>query len=96
MVLGVVTSYYVSRTKNKIDRIHKKLICPEHFTDNIGKKILLFCSETMTFQQDDLFKKDNSFGTAVGFVAEIHGSFPRKAPTGSQSFVASEFSFQPE
>ena len=48
----------------------------------------------MTFQQDDLFKKDNSFGAAVGFVAEVHGSFPGKAATGSQSFVASEFSFQ--
>ena len=44
IVLGVVTSYYVSHTKNKIDGIHKKLICLEHFTDNIGKKILLFCS----------------------------------------------------
>ena len=50
----------------------------------------------MTFQQDDLFKKDNSFGAAAGFVAEIHGSFPGKAATGSQSFVASEFSFQPK
>ena len=39
----------------------------------------------MTFQQDDLFKKDNSFGAAAGFVAEIHSSFPGKAATGSQS-----------
>ena len=44
IVLGVVTSYYVSHTKNKIDGIHKKLICLEHFTDNIGKKKLLFYS----------------------------------------------------
>ena len=50
----------------------------------------------MTFQQDDLFKKDNSFRAAQGFVAEIHGSFPGKAATGSQSFVVSEFSFQPK
>ena len=50
----------------------------------------------MTFQQDDLFKKDNSFGAAQGFVAEIHGSFPGKAAMGSQSFVVSEFSFQPK
>ena len=50
----------------------------------------------MTFQQDDLFKKDNSFGAAQGFVAEIHGSFPGKATTGSRSFVVSEFSFQPK
>ena len=34
----------------------------------------------MTFQQDDLFKKDNSFGAAAVFVAEIDGSFPGKAP----------------
>ena len=45
----------------------------------------------MTFQQDDLFKNDNSFGAvsqhfvfprvvATGFVAEIDGSFPGKAP----------------
>ena len=34
----------------------------------------------MTFQQDDLCKKDNSFGVAAGFVAEIDGSFPGKAP----------------
>jgi len=34
----------------------------------------------MTFQQDDLFKKDNRFGAAAGFVAEIDGSFPGKAP----------------
>ena len=48
----------------------------------------------MTFQQDDLFKKDNSFRAAAGFVAEIDGSFPGKAPR--ESFVASEFSFQPQ
>ena len=34
----------------------------------------------MTIQQDGLLKKDNSFGVAVGFNAEIHGSFPGKAP----------------
>ena len=45
----------------------------------------------MTFQQDDLFKNDNSFGAvsqrfvfprvaATDFVAEIDGSFPGKAP----------------
>jgi len=45
----------------------------------------------MTLQQDDLFKNDNSFGVvsrrsvfpcvaAAGFVAEIDGSFPGKAP----------------
>ena len=49
----------------------------------------------MTFHRDDLFEKDNSFGAAVGFVAEIDGSFPGKAPR-DQSFVASEFSFQPK
>ena len=32
----------------------------------------------MTFQRDDLFKKDNSFGAAAGFVAEIDGGFPGK------------------
>ena len=44
IVLGVVTSYYVSRTKNKIDRIHKKLICLEHFTDRFsgGQRIRCF------------------------------------------------------
>ena len=45
----------------------------------------------MTFQQDDLFKNDISFGVAsqrsvfprvaaAGFVTEIDGSFPGKAP----------------
>ena len=50
----------------------------------------------MTFQQDDLIKKDNSLGAAAGFVVEIDGTFPGKSSTGSQSFVASEFSFQPK
>ena len=34
----------------------------------------------MTFQQDDLFQTDNSFGAAAGFVAEIDGGSPGKAP----------------
>ena len=51
----------------------------------------------MTFQQDDLFKKDNSFGAAAGFVAETDGmQLSQESSTGSQSFVASEFSFQPK
>ena len=57
-VFRVVPSHCVSRTKintqklNLADnvelatvagyRIHKKLICPEHLTDNIDRKILLF------------------------------------------------------
>ena len=34
----------------------------------------------MTFQQDDLFKIDISFGVAAGFIAEIDCSFHGKAP----------------
>ena len=45
----------------------------------------------MTFQEDDLFKNNNSFGVvsqrfvfphvaAAGFVGEIDSSFPGKAP----------------
>ena len=49
IVFRVVTSHLVSRTKNKyaaschqIHKVHKQLICLEHFTDNIGRKY--FCS----------------------------------------------------
>ena len=51
----------------------------------------------MTFQQDDWFKKDNSFGVAAGFVAETDGmQLSQESSTGSQSFVTSKFSFQPK
>ena len=53
IVFGVVTSHYVSRTKSiyskakflevKVElasyRIHEKLICPEHFADNIKQRL---------------------------------------------------------
>ena len=53
IVFGVVTSHYVSRTKSKYAkakflevkvelagyRIHEKLICPEHFADNIKQRL---------------------------------------------------------
>ena len=42
IVFRVVTSHYVSRNRNKYaascHQIHKKFICPEHFTDNIERK----------------------------------------------------------
>ena len=81
VVFRVVTSHYVSCAKNKWAkaksngqsratkagyRIPRKLISPEHFTDNnYRKKILLFCAQTTTFQQDDLFKRNNRFGAAT-------------------------------
>ena len=53
IVFGVVTSHYVSRTKSiyskakflevKVElasyRIHEKLICSEHFADNIKQRL---------------------------------------------------------
>ena len=53
IVFGVVTSHYVLRTKSiyskakflevKVEiasyRIHEKLICPEHFADNIKQRL---------------------------------------------------------
>ena len=77
--------------KGQIDQIHKKLIGHEYFTDN--KESTLFCTNTMTFQQDDLFKKDNSFGAAAGFVAEIDGSFPSKAPRDLSHLLQANFLF---
>ena len=58
----------------------------------------------MTFQQDDLFKNDNSFGAvsqrfvfprvaAAGFVAEIDGSFPGKAPRDLSHLSQANFLF---
>ena len=47
----------------------------------------------MAFQQDELFKKDNSFGAAAGFVAEIDGSFPRKAPLDPGHLSQANFLF---
>ena len=47
----------------------------------------------MTFQQDDLFKKDNRFGEATGFVAEIDGSFPGKAPQDLSHLSPANFVF---
>ena len=47
----------------------------------------------MTFQQDDLLKKDNSFGAAAGFVAEIDGSFPGKAPRDLSNLSQVNFLF---
>ena len=47
----------------------------------------------MTFQQDDLFKKDNSFEAAAGFVAEIGGSFPGKAPRDLSHLSQANFLF---
>ena len=77
--------------KGQINRIHKKLIRHEYFTDN--KENTLFCTYTMTFQQDDLFKKDNSFGAAAGFVAEIDGYFPRKARRDLSHLLQAHFLF---
>lgn len=59
----------------------------------------------MTFQQDDLFKNDNNFGavsqrfvfplvTAAGFVAEIDGSFPGKAPRDLGHLSQANFLFK--
>ena len=56
----------------------------------------------MTFQQDDLFKNDNSFGAvsqrfvfprvvAAGFIAEIDGSFPGKVPRDLSHLVQANF-----
>ena len=58
-------------------RIHKKLICPEHFAD-----------ETTTFQQDGLFKRDNtgSFGAAAVLLKLIAAFL--ESCTGSQSFLS--------
>ena len=53
IVFGVVTSHYVSRTESKYAkakfledkvelagyRIHEKLICPEHFADDIKQQL---------------------------------------------------------
>jgi len=47
----------------------------------------------MTFQQDELFKKDNSFGAAAVFVAQIDGSFPRKAPRDLSHLLRANFLF---
>ena len=47
----------------------------------------------MTFQQDDLFKKDKSFGAAAGFVAGIDGSFPGKAPRDLSHLSQANFLF---
>ena len=50
----------------------------------------------MTFQQDDLFKKDNSFGLAAGlagFVAENDGSFPRKTSQDLSHLLQMNFIF---
>ena len=49
----------------------------------------------MAFQQDDLFKKDKSFGAAAGFVAEIDGSFPGKAPRDLSHLSQANFLFHP-
>ena len=51
--------------------------------------------ETMAFQQDDVFKKDKSFGAAAGFVAEIDGSFPGKAPRDLSHLSQANFLFHP-
>ena len=47
----------------------------------------------MTFQQDDLFKIDISFGVAAGFVAEIDCSFPGKAPRDLSHLLQANFLF---
>ena len=58
----------------------------------------------MTFQKDDLFKNDNSFGAvsqpfvfprvaATSFVAEIDGSFPWKAPRDLSHLSQANFLF---
>jgi len=48
----------------------------------------------MIFQQDDLFK--NSFGGGCSFRCGNWWQLSRESSTGSQSFVASEFSFKPK
>ena len=47
----------------------------------------------MTFQQDDLFKKGETFGAAAGFVAEIDGSFPGKPPRDLSHLSQANFLF---
>ena len=58
----------------------------------------------MTFQQDDLFKKDNHFEAvsqrfvfprvaAAGFFAEIDGSFSGKAPRDLSHLLQANFLF---
>ena len=47
----------------------------------------------MTFQQDDLLKKDKSFGAATGLVAGIDGSFPGKAPRDLSHLTQANFVF---
>ena len=58
-------------------RIHKKLICPEHFADDMKRRL---------FQQDDLFKRDNSVGAAA-VLLKLIAAFPESC-TGSQSFLS--------
>lgn len=47
----------------------------------------------MTFQEDDLFKKDKSFGATAGFVAGIDGSFPGKVPRDLSHLSQANFLF---
>ena len=69
IVFRVVTNHYVSHHKNKYaascHQIHKKLICPEHFTDNIKRKYFYSALKRRPSNKNDLFKRDNSFGVAA-------------------------------
>ena len=42
IVFRVVTTHYVSRTKNKYAKANRIYICPEHFTGNIERKYFCF------------------------------------------------------
>ena len=71
-------------------RIHKKLICPEHFTDNTERKY--FCSALKRrLSNKVIYSKEIWCGRSF---AEIIAVFPESS-TGSQS-ILSEFSFQPK
>ena len=99
IVFRVVTSHYVSHHKNKYaascHQIHKKLICPEHFTDNIERKYFCFALKRRLSDKmisgDDLFKRDKQFWGGRGFV-EIIAVFPESS-TGSQSILLKRIFF---
>ena len=74
-------------------RIHKKLICPEHFTDNIERKYFRSALKRRLSNKTMIrFKRYNSFGGAA--VSLKSKQFSRKAPrpTGSQSMLTNFFS----
>ena len=70
----VMTSHYISHTINKYaklnlavkvelagQRIHKKLICPEHFTDNMDRKYF-HSALKQRLSNKMIYSKENSLG----------------------------------